>query len=171
MKKDTLTLNRIVDMANAVELVGESAALGGTVTYRLGRLGDHANAPVKKARKAQEKLLSDIREKQDPLLAQLAKIEDKSTPEATALTQQIQTLNLEFAVGVEKLMEEKEEITIPELKLEMFLAEEDLTKIETIVEKDAEGKDVSKKIQVKVKKGQSLVPVRFFKLMGDLVTE
>lgn len=171
MKKETLPLSQIVDLSNAVDLVGDSALLGGTVTYRLGRLGDFVSGPVKKARKAQEKLLTEIREKQDPLLEKLNKLEDKNSPEAVLLTKEIQALNLQFAESVEKIMEEKEEISIPELKLDMFIAEEDTVKTETITEKDVEGKDIPKKIQIKIKKGQSLVPVRFFKLMGNFIVE
>jgi hypothetical protein len=172
MSKHKLKLSRIADLANAVELVGGNDRLSGKTSYWLGRLGDFCSGPMKVAKTGQEKAMNRIKPEQDELLQQLDGLDPvKSKLEVEKLQRQIQACNVKYTEAIQEVMEQEEDVEIPEFKMAQFIADADITYSETLRDIDKDGKEVTRKIELTVKKGQSLVPIRFFKLMGEFVTE
>lgn len=172
MQKAKLSLQRILDLANAVEVVGGNDRLSGKTSYWLGRLGDFTSGPMKILKQRQEKALQTIKPEQDALIKQLDGLDPvKSKLEIEKIQRKIQEYNNQFSDMVQEILNQEEEIEIPEFKTSQFIADADITYSETLKDIDKEGKEITRKIELTVKKGQSLVPIKFFKLMGEYVVE
>jgi len=156
-------LSKILDIAEAISVVGENSLLEGTVSYRLGRLGDYTKAPLKLYTKMREEKRKAIHEKQKALQKETVGASEEVKREKSL---EIQSLNEQFNTEVEAILEQEEQISIPNLKLSDFLAKEERKTFETIGKNEDE-----RKVEVIIKPGQALVPVRFFVLMGELIVD
>lgn len=154
---DGLTLERIAEIAEAITLVGDNKYLDGRVSFRLGRLGDSCKSPYKYYIREKDKIMKWERDERKKKIEDCKKV---NTDEANK--QLLNDLNDLYIERTEKhnalLDQHPEKINLPELNLSDFIA-----KTEIIEEQD------NKKITIKV--GQTLVPTRFFTLMGDLINE
>jgi len=157
-------LGRIIEIASAVDLVGQNSSLDATVSYRLGRLGDYCKSPVKLYSKLREEARKEIATKQKKLVAEL---EGASDAQKREINIKINELTTEFSEKDRELKEQEEAIKIPKFKLSEFIAKEDTKRKETHRNQQGE----SKEVDIQVKSGQALVPVEFFSLMGDLIED
>ena len=172
MSKHKLKIERILELANAVETVANNERLTGKTSYWLGRLGDFCGAPTKVFKAGQEKALNKVKPEQDALLKQLDGLDPvKSKLEIDRIHREVQEYNVKFSELLKEVLEQEEEIEVPEFKASQFIAEQDITYVETVKDVDKEGKELTKKVEVTIKKGQSLVPIKFFKLMGEFIVE
>jgi hypothetical protein len=171
-EKSTLTIEKVLEISAAVDLVSSNDTLDGRVSYWLGRLGDYCSAPIKVFNKEKDKIQKQVVEKQEPLTVEVAKLDkEKDKNKIVDLNSQINKLNEEFTDKIKALLEQEEDMIIPDFKLADFTAKEDTVRLDKVEELDEKGNKVTKKIEVKIKKGQSLVPVRFYKLMGEYIKE
>lgn len=157
-------LHTILQYAEATNLVGTNDFLDGTIAYRLGRLNDFCKAPARSYRKAAEKMRKETYEAQRELEKKMkgATDDDKRT-----ISLDIQKLSDEMNEKTSELLDQTEKIKIPEFKLSDFIAKEDRKVKQEMVEPDG-----SKKIgEVNIKSGQTLVPTKFFSLMGDAIID
>lgn len=149
----------------AIAEVADNKLLNGVVAYRLGRLGDACKSPIKVFRKVREEKEKELRNKIQELNKTLSGKTDKEKAE---IAEQIEK---ESSKGLEEINELqysiKEKIGVPTFKLEDFVAQSDLTYVEVI---NRNTKD-QKEVEVTIRSGQTLVPVRFFALMGEAITE
>lgn len=159
-----LPLSRILEIAEGVSLIGDNALLDGIITYRLGRLADYTKAPIKEYNKLRELKRKEILEKQRELQKKMKAADEDGKRE---LSMDIQGLSNSFN-GEENitLLEQLEPIKIPELKLSDFLAKEE----RKIPHKVGVNED-QRTVELVLKPGQSLVPVKFFALMGDVIKD
>ena len=172
MPKRKLKLERILELANAVETVTANDRLSGKTSYWLGRLGDYCSGPARTFKYGQEKALQKVKPEQDKLLKDLKNLDiAKDRAEIDNLNKQIQDLNVQYTALLKELNEQEEEIEVPEFKLTEFIAAQDIVYAETSKDIDKDGKQITRKIELTIKKGNSLVPIKFFKLMGEYVTE
>ncbi len=172
MQKPKLKLERILELSQAVDTVANNDRLAGKTTYWVGRLGDFCSGPMKVFKAGQEKALNQIKPEQDALVKQVEALDPiKDRWEIEKLNRQIQEYNVKFAELVKEVLEQEEEISMPEFKMSQFIAEHDITYTETLKDVDKDGKEITKKIELTIKKGQSLVPTKFFRLMGEYVVE
>jgi hypothetical protein len=126
--KVKLTVEQILDVNEAVGTIGEKETLSATVGYRLGRLKKYAESIAKQFAKTKQKKI------------------DAYNKEVTApgLTEEQKlAIRRKLDAELEELLEQVEEIKLPELKLSDFMDE----------------------------KGKLLVPQKFLSLMGDLVKD
>lgn len=166
-----LTVDRVLDIARAVDLVSGIDDLPQRDEYWLGRLGDFASSAVKTYNKSRERAQRTMSLKQKPLLDSYNKIVDKQSQEALDILDKVNEMNADFSSQIQDLLDQKETIKMPDFKLSSFAATEDITRVHEVEEKNDKGEVIRKKVEVKVKKGQSLVPVMFYKLMGEYVKE
>jgi hypothetical protein len=167
-----ITLDRLLELSLAVELVSANDTLDGKTSYWLGRLGDFCNPAIKTLNKNKDRIGKDITEKQEPLLNELNKLDkERDRIKIADLTTDIQKLNDKYTEEVKALGEQLEDIKIPEFKLSQFIATEDTSRIDKVEEVNEKGDKITKKIEVRIKKGQSLVPVKFYRLMGEYIKE
>lgn len=158
-----LPLARIIEIAEGISLIGDNALLDGVVTYRLGRLADFTKTPVKGYNKQREVRRKEILEKQREIQKKMKSADDDGKRE---FSMDIQGLNNDFNEEIDKLLEQKESIKIPEFKLSDFLAKEE----RKIPQKVGANED-QRMIETVLKPGQSLVPVKFFAMMGDIIVD
>lgn len=166
-----LSVDRIIDFARAVDIIGGVDDLPQKTEYWLGRLGDFTSSIVKTYNKNREKAQRVMAGKQKPLSDTYTKIEDKQSQEAINLLDKINEMNADFSQQIQDLLDVKETIKMPEFKLAEFAALEDTVRVHEVQEKNDKGETVTKKVEIKIKKGQSLVPVHFYKLMGEYIKE
>lgn len=167
-----IKLDRILDLSNAVELVSTNETLDGKVAYWVGRLGDFCNNPVKSFTRERDKTSKSLSLKQEALLQELNTIDKEKEKEKFAeKSSQIQALNSEFTDKVKELLEQEETITVPNFSMSDFIAPQDISRIEKIEVENEKGEKTTKKVEIVIKKGQALVPIKFFKLMGEFIKE
>jgi len=158
MEEEKQLTSRIMEIASGVALVGDNDFLDGKVAYRLGRLGDHCKGVVREYNKQKEKIQKEGREQQKKLLEEMKAI---GTDEARKeKTREIDDISIRVQTEIGELDNESVEpkIVFPDLKLSDFIAKHDINK-------EVNGQ------KIHIKTGQSLVPVRFFTLMGDLIKD
>jgi hypothetical protein len=155
-----LSVNRIIEIGEAVAVVADNKYLEGTIAYRLGRLGDFCKSPVRVFQKQRDKMLREVNEIRRK---KLNAVKNGSSEEKAAVNDELNDLTHKLEDDVNSLVEQFEKIRIPELKLSDFIAKSDITEL---VEKDGRLEP-----KVIIKTGQSLVPVKFFTLMGDVITD
>ncbi len=157
LEKKELTIERIVEIAEAMTLIGDNKYLDGKISFRLGRLGDHCKPAYKHYVKERDKILKWERDERKKKIDECKKV---NTDEANkGLLNDLNDLHIEKTEKINLLLDQvPEEIQIPELPLSDFIA-----KTEIKEEQD------NKKIFIRV--GQTLVPIRFFTLMGDLIID
>lgn len=158
-----LELRRIFELAEAVSLVGDNSLLDAKIVYRLGRLGDYCKSPVRVGQKEQEKKRRVIVEEQRKIQA----ANTSATEEERKKNQvEISKLNEKYTDEIDALFEQKETVNVPEFKLSDFMAKEE----KKIIRKVGKGED-QRDVEVTIKPGEILVPVRFFTLMGEFVID
>lgn len=174
MIEEEITLEKIINLTAAVEVIANNQELEGNISYWLGRLGDCCASPLKHYEKERMKIARGIQKKQEPLQSEFRKLDKvKDSEKCQEINAEIQKLNEEYGEEVEKLQQLTEKIKIPSFKMSDFIAKDDTTKIEEVREAPTkEGEQpTTRKIEIKIKKGQSLVPIRFFKFMGEYIKE
>jgi hypothetical protein len=154
---------KILRISNAVALVGDNSLLEGTIAYRLGRLGDYTNAPAKHYNKLREAKRKEILAKQDDWKKKKIGATEAQKAEFDV---EVAKLDDEFNDALQGLLDQEEEIKVPSFKLSDFLAKEEKKNFETV----GKGED-QRKVEIIIKPGQALVPVRFFQLMGDIIVD
>lgn len=158
-----LPFDKILRISNAVALVGDNSLLEGTIAYRLGRLGDYTTGPAKQFNKLKEAKRKELAAKQDDLKKQMVGATDATKED---LKNQIAKFDDEYNDAVQAMLDLEEEMKVPSFKLSDFLAKEEKKTFETV----GKGED-QRKVEVVIKPGQSLVPVRFYQLMGDIIAD
>lgn len=154
-----ITLERAISLSQAAQMISENDLLNVTVAYWVGRLGDKCLSIAKSSEKRREAIRKPLAEKIDALQKEMKSATNEE--EKKSITEQIAKINEEFKQKIDELMQTEEEIEINrELKLSDFKAKEEILVIDML-----EGK----KVERKIKPGQTLVPVGFFSLMGDLI--
>lgn len=170
--KHKLTLERIMELSNAVETVATNDRLSGKTSYWLGRLGDFCSGPLRTFKLGQEKALQKIKPEQDKLLKDLKSLDlVKDRPEIDRINREIGELTIQYTDLLKELNTQEEQLDVPDFKMAEFIADRDIVYTETLKDIDKEGKPITRKIELTIKKGNSLVPIKFFKLMGEYVTE
>lgn len=132
-----LNAQQIANINAGCASVGDNEALEPHIAYRIGRLGNYTDSIIRQLQRSQQKLVTEHR-------AKVAKMTDAQKIEE----------NDKLTEAINKLMDETETISIPELKYSDFIAKEDIRV------KDRE-----------YKKGQVLVPTKFFSSMGDIIID
>lgn len=145
MEKIVLPMRKILDVFDAVSAVDDNDLLPTKTSYWLGRLKDKCKSLSRPAVRDREKLTRKFQ----------ALMEGKKANE-------VEELSSDFLDKLDAILDvESEEFQMPDFKMSDFEAKEDVVK----EVKNADG-TTSK---VTIKKGQSLVSVKFYSLMGELV--
>jgi hypothetical protein len=137
----SITVGEAIDIIDAISIVDNNSSLDAVTMYWLATLSNTCKAISQPAIKEQEKQRRKI----------LAEI--KLNPERK------KELSAEFESIVENLLNVEQEISAPKFKISMFQAPEDMYHI------DAKGS------QLLYRKGQSLVPTKFFKLLAPFIEQ
>jgi len=156
-----LKIDRILEISEAVELIGENRYLEGTTAYKIGILGDYCKPFVKAFTKQRDKIVQETRKRQrtisEPVRGQ------GTTDAKMRANEEISTLVEDMNDKLNELTAAEEDIKIPVLKLSEFIAKADIT--------DVFVKDSVSDTKVVVKAGNTLVPTKFFTLMGDIIID
>jgi hypothetical protein len=160
MTERELEVSRIVEISEAVAIAGDNKHLDGTVSYRVGRLGDFCKLIVRSYTKQRDRLIREAREKERILRE---KYKNGSPEEKVKANEEIVDISEKLTDALDSLATQVEKIRVPELKLSEFIAKNDITEI--II------KDGVSDAKIIAKTGQSLLPIRFFTLMGDVVVD
>jgi hypothetical protein len=150
MQKHRLTMQQVINTINGVAMVENLDTLDSKTSFWLSRTKDKL-VPISK-----------------PYEKEREKLQKSSQAEAKGKTdEEIIAIDEKFRDAIQELLNQpSEEMEFYEFKREMFEAKEDLTlPVKAMTEK---GEALSHKT---IKKGQSLVPIKFFSLMGDLISE
>lgn len=164
-------VDRVMELGRAVDMVGVVDDLPQDTTYWLGRLGDFCSSPTKQYTKQRQRLQQTAQTKQKPFLDTYQKLENKSSEEAVKLIEQINEINEQLNTKLDGLLEVTEKIKMPDFKRTDFIAQEEVIRVYDVQEKTDKGETITKKVEIKIKKGQSLVPIMFYKLMGEYIKE
>ena len=158
-EKTKVTLERIIEINDAVLTAADCSLLDSKIAWRAGMLADSCKSPIKVYNKIvaanKKKFIADQKVKQKELIG-------KSDEEKKVVVEALQGLIDKYNEQDEALLADLVEIEIPEFKLADFTAKEELRSVHRVKDKD---------VEVVVKAGQTLVPVRFFALMGSLIKE
>jgi len=157
-----LSLTDIIDINNAISGVENESIIPFKTSYKLGLLGSYCKPFIDGYNKEAKKLSKAFNEKREELLATYKGKEEKDIPEA--VKEELQALLTKLNADTDELKAFLHEIKVPEFKLDEFQASEDTKQLIMV---NVEGKQ-----QVEthiIKKGQSLVPIRFFKLMASII--
>jgi seryl-tRNA synthetase len=116
-KEQTLTVDRILSIYQAIQSIEGNTKLDFTVSYRLGRLSDACKSIVKVVEKNEMAKRKAVTEK----VNELRKNFDSKTPgEKEEINAEIKKLSEQFTEEVQALNEQEETIKIPEFKLKDF---------------------------------------------------
>lgn len=139
-----LKVSKVLSIHEAVTAVEANEKLTGRVSYQLGRLGDATSVIVRRFQTERAKIALEIQAKQEPFIKQAKEAQAKKQDTVVvSVNLELDKLNKEFDGRLDILLDVEEEVRVPEFKSSDFI-----------------GKD-----------GESLVPVKFFKLMGELIVE
>lgn len=148
---EKMKIHRIMNIGDAISLIDDINYLPAKIAYRLGRLGDHCSSVIKPVSKLEQNARKKAINEQNEFRKGFDSLSDEEKEE---VKKKIATSNEEFVNYSESLMDQEEEIKIPDLKLSDFTAESEIKL-----------KDRT------IKAGETLVPVKFFKLMGEIIKE
>lgn len=161
--EEKLMLRDIIDINDGLSIVDDDSVIPFEVSYKLGLQGNYCKPFIDSWKKEVQKLNTKYNQEREELLKGYK--EDKDIP--------IDTIN-ELTKKGNKLTEDQEalkdlihDIKIIEFKKENFKAEEDTKRVIT-VPKGNGARDVE---TLTIKKGQSLVPIKFFKLCAKLIKD
>lgn len=157
-------LSVISNYANAVSSIGDTSILPFKTAYKLGLLGNYCEAPLEVLQKEQTKRVQKYNRERESLLTCYKESKEEEIPKS--VKNELVTLSNTLNEELEEIKEMTAKIKLPSFTLGEFTASEDVK--QTIVVKNKEENKVETII---IKKGQALVPVRFFKLMGDLIED
>jgi hypothetical protein len=150
MQKLKLEMREVVNIINGISMVENLDILDSKTTFWLSRTKEKLLPVDKPYEKTREKLQKEA----------ITQSKGKSAEEVETIDETLRT-QIEGLLG-----ESIEEMEFYEFKREMFEAKEDLQiPVKAVSDK---GEALSHKT---IKKGQSLVPVKFFSLMGRLIQE
>ena len=157
--EQNITVKNAANINQAIDLIGENSNLTFEIGYRLGIQGSYVQRVVERKNKEVSKLVKAYNAERTTLL--------KDTKEPTEEQKEaITVLNNTLNETVDALDDKEIPVKIIKFKSKDFMATEDITEY---VDVKADGKvSTEKKI---IKKGTSLVPIMFFKLMGELIEE
>lgn len=154
-------VDRIIEIGEGVASVGENRYLDATTAFKIGMLGDACKPVVKNFARERDKLLAEARRKQKAIIDP---VKEQATNEARIkANEEVAILAQETSDKINEMSQQEEEIKVPSLKLSEFIAKADIT--------DVFVKDGVPETKVVIKAGQSLVPVKFFTALGDLITD
>lgn len=166
MEDRELSIERILQISSALEMgLGIEDLPSGVTTMRLGNLANEIRSYVIGFNQGKEVERKNILRKQ----RELKKPDPKDQQQVNDYNTQFELLNMDYAEAIEKMKEklnvEKKNKTIkcPEFKLSEFLAAEDFTRVISLGQGQTQ--------EIKIKKGQALLPAAFFSNMGDLISE
>lgn len=162
--EQTLTLSQIQRIADAVSIVADNSAIPFKTAYKLGLLGNYCEAPIAAAKKAKTTRVNKYNQERTELLKGFdekkekepsREIQDKLTDLANKLNEDILDLD-----------QEEHQIKVPDFTLSEFVATEEVKTYITIKTKEEQKVET-----ITFKKGQSIVPVHFFRGMGELIKQ
>ena len=150
-KEDAITTADVKDIHEAVSLVGNSDLLSQSVSFDLGVMGGRCKTIVKTYEAWKAKATKALGEKQ----LEIRKEFKEATPERKKeLAEELSLAQANFELEIERLLNKTHEDFKPKMfKLKDFAASED-----------------NKQKDLEIKKGQTLVPVKFYTLMGKFIT-
>lgn len=152
----------VLEISEAIGLVGENKYLDGITAFKLGTLGDCVKPYVKNYIKERDRIINDTRKK-ERVIKDILK-EGQSEENKSMVTNQLSELSDKMQEQLNNLLDIEEEMKVPHLKLSDFIAKTDVTEVFATKEGTPETK-------VLVKASQALVPVKFFTLMGDIIED
>lgn len=156
-----LTVDRIIEIGEAVAMIGDNRYLEGTTAYKVGMLGDYCKPFIKNFVKERNKIVQEAKRKQKAIIDP---VKDQATSDAKAkANEDVAQLMQEMQERLNDLSTTEEDVKIPQLKLSEFIAKADIT--------DVFVKDGIPETKVVVKSGHTLVPTKFFTLMGDIIID
>lgn len=156
-----LTIDRIIEIGEAVAMIGDNRYLEGTTAYKVGMLGDYCKPFIKNFVKERDKIVQEAKRKQKAIIDP---VKDQATSDAKAkANEDVAQLMQEMQERLNSLSTTEEDVKIPQLKLSEFIAKADIT--------DVFVKDGIPETKVVVKSGYTLVPTKFFTLMGDIIID
>ena len=112
-----MKLDKIINIFEGIKAVEDNSKLDFTISYRLGRLSDSCRSIIRTYERVQNKLKSETNEK---IVALRGKWDEKTDEEKAAISKEVKALNDEFMGKIDDLMEQEEDIKVPELKLKDF---------------------------------------------------
>lgn len=156
--EQTLKVADIIRIADGIELIKENTSLPFSTSYKLGLLANYCQTPIDTAKKTKNNKIKVFNQKRDEILKDVTDRKNIPTEKQDHLNELVNKLNEELDdVDANTCL-----IKVPEFKLSEFVATEDIKTYVTI----------EKKLEtIVVKKGQPLVPLAFFKAMGDLIKQ
>lgn len=162
MESKKLEVSKILRISQAIDLLDTNTTLDSTISYRLGRIGDSCISVKKRLEKVQTKYINAFNKERSQLIG---KTEEKDITQE--VKDKITDLANQLQEAISNLQDDEDDINVCELKLSNFVAKEDIKS--NIELKNADGS--TKLESISIKKGDMLVPTKFFKLMGELITE
>ncbi len=164
---EKITLETILDLNEAVVLVGDNSVLESKIAYWLAMLSDSCKSPVRNYNKTIRKKQEELRKAQRKLRLDL---KGKTEEEKRKLTDEILDLSDKYQEEHEALIEQVHEFRTITFSLSDFTAKEEI-KFKDRLRGSGENGRGETEIEVTIKAGQTLVPMKFFALMGKYVVE
>lgn len=152
--EEKLPVERILELHEATLLVENVDMLDGKVAYRLGRLGDATRSITRTYQRNRDKRQNEVRKQQLETQSKMKATENED--EKKKLQEEIAKLSEAFSEEMFSMLQQEEKIVVPVFTLSEFIAGDD--------KKNREG-------QTYKKKGEQLVPIKFFSLMGTFIKE
>ena len=152
--EESLAVERILELHEATLIIENVDTLDGKVAYRLGRLGDATRAISRTYQRNRDKRQNEVRKAQLDVQQKMKSTENED--EKKKLQDDITKLSEDFSNEMLSMLSTPEKIVVPSFLLSEFIAGDD--------KKNREG-------QTYKKKGEQLVPIKFFSLMGTFIKE
>lgn len=155
------TIDRIIEIGEAVAVIGDNRYLEGTTAYKVGMLGDYCKPFIKNFVKERDRIVQGTKRKQKAIMDP---VKDQATEDAKVrANEDVAQLIQEMQAQLNALSNAEEEIKVPLLKLSEFIAKSDVT--------DVFVKDGLPETKIVIRSGHTLVPTKFFTLMGDVIID
>jgi hypothetical protein len=152
-QESKLPVDRILEISAAVVLIEDNKYLSGKDSYALGRLGDATKSIARSYTKARQLTIKKSIESRKPLIKELKN--SPSLERKAEIEEELATNQEAYNDELTALGEQLEYFKAPTFNLSSFIAKEDIVENEKVV----------------VRKGQTLVPVKFFTCMGELIID
>ena len=158
--KKKITIDRVIEITEAVQLISQNDLLSGETNYWLSKLSNQLKTRYKSFMYARESKRLEILSAQTELM-------DKKPAEWRIKLSQLDAEFVKFAedlkqkIAKEEAKREKEiSYEVRAFKLSEFMAADEIKRTRIIDQKP---------VELNIKKGDSLVTLQFFELMGDLI--
>lgn len=155
-----LKLHEILDISNGINLVDSDSILPFQTSYKLGLLGNYCKPIIEANKKEVNKANTKYNQERGEILKMYVGKEEKDIPQD--VLNEINAKYTKLQEDLEATRDMVHKIQIPEFKLSEFQATEDTKQF--IPSKGGVEVNI-------IKKGNSLVPIKFFKLLAPIIKE